>query len=397
MDSRDSDETHGPSGEVLVPERTEDGSYTLRSARFGQAYHSRHGAVTESLHVFLGAGFQHRLNAPGALRIRILELGLGTGLNALLTLATWRKLPEARQPQLEYIALEPIPLDGRVLSGLELASDAGVQQSDVDALHARPGAPHHQVAWDQQGRFTRLSDDWQAFAAATDLSFDLIYYDAFAPDSQPELWSEDRFKEAFLLLEAGGALVTYCAKGSVRRALEAAGFITERLPGPPGKREMLRATKPVDGLAPLKRFNVRVYFFLLDGDQVLLSDERIAGQSCTKWPGGGLEFGEGPLECVCREAMEELGQSIEPGALVHATGGFVRSAWRPDEQVLCHYYLAKLSAPARFPTADSPMDFSEGRGQSLRWVHLQTFDEQGLTFATDREACSALKAHLGIQ
>ena len=186
--------------------------------------------------------------------------------------------------------------------------------------------------------------------------------------------------------------------------MAAQGFKVERLPGPPGKREMLRATHPgVGGITP-DRFNVRAYFFLLRtsrGDdkrpgalEVLLSDERIAGKLCTKWPGGGVEFGEGPMDCVRREAEEELGQSISVERLIHATGDFVRSAWRPREQVLCQYYLASLVGEARFRVAVAPFDLAPGADQSFRWVPLDDLLPEALTFATDRSALEALRSDL---
>ena len=387
----------------LHPEQTADGSMTLQSDRFGQAYHSRHGARTESLHVFLGAGWEHKLSlmSPAA-PLRILEMGLGTGLNALLTLAAWRSLPEGRRPALTYVALEPHPVPPEVLRKLNTAQDAGVSPKDADALHARPDAGRHDVRWGEGARLIRLQQTWQEYAPSTDQQFDLIYFDAFAPDSQPELWTEERLREAHELLAPDGILVTYCSKGDVRRAMKAAGLNVEKLPGPPGKREMLRATRPdVDSAVP-RRFNVRVYFFLVsEGDaagkrQVLLSDEILAGKHCTKWPGGGLEFGEGPRDCALREAREELGQDIELGPLVHATGGFVRSAWRREEQVLCHYYFARLEGPVTFRVTDEPFDFDGGSVQSFRWVPLDDFDPGQLTFATDREAMGALMEGKGF-
>lgn len=394
-----------PSGEnqpnekgKLTVEPTADGSLTLQSERFGQSYHSRHGARTESLHVFLGAGWEHKLalassNAP----LRILEMGLGTGLNALLTLAAQRALPQGRRPALTYVALEPHPVPTHVLEQLNVAEDAGVRPEDVDALHARPEAPRHGVNWDEESSFLRLRDTWQEFVKSTPQEFDLIYFDAFAPNSQPELWTEQRFREAYDLLAPEGVLVTYCSKGDVRRAMESAGLLVEKLPGPPGKREMLRASRPDPARVVPRKFNVRVYFFLLSAagptgeNRILVSDEVIAGRRCAKWPGGGLEFGEGPRDCAKREAEEELGQSIELGPLVHATGTFVQSAWRPNEQVLCHYYLARLVEPAAFRVTDAPFDFEPGRNQSFRWESLSTFGPDQLTFATDREAFRVLK------
>ncbi|HCZ08790.1 MAG TPA: hypothetical protein DHV07_06735 [Flavobacteriales bacterium] len=387
--------------EELTAQRTADGSFTLHSLRFNQAYHSRHGAVTESLHVFLHAGFNHCIDGQTAPKpLRILELGLGTGLNALLTYSAWNAVPAARRPALEYVALEPHPLSSETLTEMALATDAGVSDAHVNALHDRHGAERHQVQWEDGARFVRLLQGWQEFAASETGTFDLIYYDAFAPDSQPELWAEERFKEAHELLNIGGMLVTYCSKGAVRRAMQSAGLVVEKLPGPPGKREMLRATRPDAENVPLKRFNVRVYFFLMDGttrgdvmgDRVLVSDEIIAGRRFTKWPGGGLEFGEGPGDCARREALEELGQPISLGPLVHATASFVRSAWRPDEQVLCHYYVARLDAAPTFRVTQELFDFEAGAKQSFRWVNLEKFEEGALSFATDREAWRAFTA-----
>lgn len=389
----------------LTPEVTGDGSSTLRSRRFGQGYHSRHGAVTESRHVFIDAGLRHRLATPlHGDRLRILELGLGTGLNALLTLKVWQDMPAGQRPGLDYVALEPHPIGDAALAALGTAADAGAETGDFTAIHGRPEAPVHAVDWGSDGSFTRRKLRWQDFAATASQRFDLIYFDAFAPDSQPELWSEARFGEAMAMLDPGGILVTYCAKGAVRRAMAARGFEVERLPGPPGKREMLRATHPgADGVTP-DRFNVRAYFFLLrasrirdDGScawEVLLSDELIGGKPCTKWPGGGVEFGEGPMDCVRREAEEELGQSISVGRLMHATGDFIRSAWRPREQVLCYYYLAALDGDARFRISTASFGFLPGEQQSFRWAQLDELPPGELTFETDRSALEALRSEL---
>ena len=394
--------------DALHPERTADGSWTLASSRFGQAYHSRHGALTESMHVFIQAGLLHRIASPDHPRaLRVLELGLGTGLNALLTLRIWRDLPASRRPDITYTALEPHPIPPSTLVALDPAGDASVQPEDAEAIHARHGAPRHDVEWGPGGRFTRWTMDWQSFANEAKQAFDLIYFDAFAPDSQPELWTEARFAEAFSLLAPRGLLVTYCAKGTVRRAMEAQGFAVEKLTGPPGKREMLRATRPVPEEVLPQRFNVRVYFMLVAGasdetldqgtaglnadDKVLVSDEVIAGRNCTKWPGGGLEFGEGPKDCAMREAREELGQDIVLGPLVHATGSFVRSAWRPEEQVLCQYYLARLDAPPTFEVTEVPFSADQSTAQTFRWVQLGDFDGSAFTFATDREAWAKVR------
>ena len=387
-----------------TPEPTKDGSMTLYSARYNQTYHSRNGAITESLHVFLNAGWQPKvqdLTSTGT--IRVLELGLGTGLNALLTLQAWRDLPANRQPAMDYVALEPAPLSSQERLQLDMHQ---VADPEVEALiHAHPELEQHHVQWGANAEFTRLRSTWQGFRREkSSAPFDVIYFDAFAPDTQPELWSLTRFEEAFEWLAPGGVLVTYCAKGAVRRAMVDAGFRVERLPGPPGKREMLRATRPHWGEMTVRRFNVRVYFFLLDrplidgqpdpDSQVLLSDEFLSGKNCTKWPGGGLEFGEGPRECALREAEEELGQPIALGPLVHATGNFVRSSWRGEEQVLCQYYLATLISPVEFRVATELHAYPGENAESFRWKPLSKVDKQDLTFEVDQDAIQALKDKL---
>ena len=134
----------------------------------------------------------------------------------------------------------------------------------------------------------------------------------------------------------------------------------------------------------MRRFNVRVYFFLVEGeggftdispeDRVLISDEWIGGRRCTKWPGGGLEFGEGPRDCAQREALEELGQAIELG------------------QVLCYYYLARLKGPAAFRMATEPFDFEGDAVQSFRWEKAGDLNPEAFSFGTDREAWQVLTA-----
>lgn len=381
---------------------TKDGSMTLYSEHFNQTYHSRNGAVTESLHVFLEAGWHHKIK-QGPSAIRILELGLGTGLNALLTLKAWRAKPKGAPTSLEYVALEPFPLFP--IERRELQMHQVVDPEAESEIHANPAGEQHRVEWGENAHFTRIRSTWQAYQRSkSNAPFDVIYFDAFAPDTQPDLWSLERFQEAFNWLSPGGILVTYCAKGRVRRAMVDAGFRVEQLPGPPGKREMLRATRPPWGEMTVQRFNVRVYFFLLDqpflnqrphpNSNVLLSDEFLSGRDCTKWPGGGLEFGEGPRDCAIREAQEELGQPIDLGPLIHATGNFIRSSWRGEEQVLCHYYLATLKDAVQFRVATHPFDYPAENVESFRWIPLKDVDADHLSFQVDRDALAQLKSTL---
>lgn len=218
-----------PRPRMLV--RTADGSRTLTWG--AEHYHSIHGAVQESTHVFIRAG----LEQVGKPRADVLEVGLGTGLNLLLT---WIRCLEGKIT-VSYHALEPFPLGADELFALGHCEDLawpGLHEPFV-ALMMGPAD-----AWQEALgglRFKRSLTDARAFDAVE--AYDVIYFDAFAPNHQPELWGADVFQRMHRALRPGGILVTYCAKGDARRAMRAAGFDAERLPGPPGKREMLRARK----------------------------------------------------------------------------------------------------------------------------------------------------------
>jgi tRNA U34 5-methylaminomethyl-2-thiouridine-forming methyltransferase MnmC len=215
---------------VLI-EKTADGSLTVLDTRTGSTYHSRHGARAESMHVFIQNGLNRRLEQRPR-QLRILEMGLGTGLNVLLTSIAVADTEVA----IDYHALEAFPLPERVWQAIVAYETA--HQGMFRAIHEAP--------WDEAAAIGRLSltKHHLPLERFTDSkTFDLIYYDAFEPATQPELWTEDVFHRLYALTSAGGVLVTYCAKGSVRRAMQAAGFVVERLPGPPFKREMLRAAR----------------------------------------------------------------------------------------------------------------------------------------------------------
>ncbi len=212
--------------------RTADGSRTL--AWGTEHYHSVHGAVQESTHVFIKAGLEH-VGKPHA---DVLEVGLGTGLNLLLT---WIRCLEGKLT-VAYQALELYPLSAGQLIALDHCADLawpGLHEPFVALMTGAEGRWH-----DALGglRFMRAGIDARMHDAEE--AYDVIYFDAFAPSHQPELWTREVFERMHRALRPGGVLVTYCAKGDVRRAMQGAGFQVERLPGPPGKREMLRATKP---------------------------------------------------------------------------------------------------------------------------------------------------------
>ena len=210
---------------------TEDGSHTLYLPDIDETYHSIHGAVNESTHVFLRAG----LDLCHKLKLRVLEVGFGTGLNAYLTALE----TERRNIEIDYVSVEKFPLSADIYEKLNFGDIIGDNQVLFQSIH--------RTDWGEKKKLTplfyleKLQSDFTALSLQG--KFDVIYYDAFSPDKQAELWTEDIFAKLFASTEEAGVLTTYCAKGAVRRAMQAAGFIVERIPGPVGKREMLRAKR----------------------------------------------------------------------------------------------------------------------------------------------------------
>ncbi len=216
---------------------TADGSHTLFAPQFDEHYHSVHGAIAESEHVFLNAGFAH---LPKHLPlVRILEMGFGTGLNAFLTCLAAKN----QRRTVCYTAIEAYPIATEQALRLNYAEQLGLpdQQPLFEALHR--AAPNQQVSIQPHFCLHQQIGDLLT-TPLPEAHYHLLYYDAFAPTSQPELWTSAVFEQLYHALLPQGILVTYCAKGSVKRALKEAGFVLETLPGPPRKREMTRATKP---------------------------------------------------------------------------------------------------------------------------------------------------------
>lgn len=214
---------------------TADGSHTLFVPAMDEHYHSVNGAVQESMHVFIEAGLR-RVGKP---EVRILEIGFGTGLNAFLTL---RERERTGIQTILYYSVERYPLEPAVTEALNYGSHIWTEREELfTALHAAPWNVPAEIA---EG-FVLQKIEGDASTCELPGEIDLIYFDAFAPDKQPEMWTPALFRRLAVCMAPGGILVTYCAKGEVRRRLAETGFRMERLQGPPGKRHMLFGRWPL--------------------------------------------------------------------------------------------------------------------------------------------------------
>ena len=214
---------------------TGDGSHSIESKQFGVPYHSRNGAVQETFHVFINAALHPQSEEKQTLSI--LDIGFGTGLNALATLIESQKLALI----IDYTAVEAFPLPLAVVEQLNYIDQ--LQLPDLAdsfiEMHSSSWGQKHQIS--NQFGLTKLKQRFESLQFNE--AFDIIYYDAFAPNAQPELWDEPIMKNMYNALKANGVLTTYCAKGAFKRTLKKIGFQVEAIPGPPGKREMTRAWK----------------------------------------------------------------------------------------------------------------------------------------------------------
>jgi tRNA U34 5-methylaminomethyl-2-thiouridine-forming methyltransferase MnmC len=222
---------------------TRDGSHTIAIPALDVTFHSIHGAIQESTHVFIDAALRYTLAKPelhaAGTCLNILEMGFGTGLNALLTL---QEVIGAER-EVYYQSVEQYPLTPAETKGLNYAAQLG------DAALEPYLAALHSSAWNQDIPLHPCLTLHKSHTSLEQLTvsrlFHMIYYDAFAPRAQPELWTTEIFEKLIGCLLPGGILVTYCSKSVVRRAMQAAGFEVVKIPGPYGKREMLRAIKPI--------------------------------------------------------------------------------------------------------------------------------------------------------
>jgi tRNA U34 5-methylaminomethyl-2-thiouridine-forming methyltransferase MnmC len=213
---------------------TSDGSRSLYMPELDETYHSRHGAVQEAYHVFIRSGLDLFKKDT---QVRILEMGFGTGLNCLITLLEANR----RNLKISYCGLEAYPVEVDVARELNYPEAVGQKETEPIFEELHNSAWGEPVKIDKGFELKKVKGKFSDFKETH--SFDLIYFDAFGPRVQPDLWTEAMFRKMYVALDEKGVLVTYSAKGSVRRAMLEVGFEVERLPGPPGKREMLRASK----------------------------------------------------------------------------------------------------------------------------------------------------------
>ncbi len=217
--------------EILI---TSDGSTTIHLPAWNEQYHSKHGAIQEAYHVFIKYGLNQFITTKN---LNILEIGFGTGLNAFITYLEVKK----HQLIIDYVGVEAYPVTQKEISQLNYVTELNVkeEQAVFDTMHS--------LSWDKRHDISAsfsLTKQKQFFDEIDDVdAYNIIYFDAFGARVQPELWTVEIFKKMYKALKQNGVLVTYSAKGSVRRAMQEVGFKVERLPGPPMKREMLRATK----------------------------------------------------------------------------------------------------------------------------------------------------------
>lgn len=211
---------------------TSDGSHTIYVPEIDEHYHSIHGAVQESAFIFIKNG----LDVCKADPISILEVGFGTGLNTLLTVI--RSMTGTRQ--VNYTALEKHPLDINILNSLNHHQFAGEKGMEIfQIIHSSPWNLNVKIC--KNFNLKKIKADFTKDKLSG--SYDLIYFDAFGPDKQPEMWTRELFTEISSVTNKNGILVTYSAKGEVQRSLKACGFDVSLIPGPPGKRQMIRAVK----------------------------------------------------------------------------------------------------------------------------------------------------------
>jgi tRNA U34 5-methylaminomethyl-2-thiouridine-forming methyltransferase MnmC len=213
---------------------TSDGSKTLYHPEIGEHYHSRHGAVQESRYVFLGKGLEYYLKQNPSGAVSILEIGFGTGLNFLLSAEHCRN----KSIQLDYTGVEAYPITAAILT--QTGYGAYVDPTLWEAFRLHYTDSLHAMQTIVDGCLLEIAP-CQVLRFATEKRYDVLYFDAFAAAHQPDMWTEETLRYVCAFLKPGGIFVTYAITGHLKRTLKAMGFTIEKVPGAPGKREMLRA------------------------------------------------------------------------------------------------------------------------------------------------------------
>jgi tRNA U34 5-methylaminomethyl-2-thiouridine-forming methyltransferase MnmC len=216
--------------------QTDDGSHSLFVPSLNENYHSTHGAKQEAEHIFIKDALAY--NAEKKQVLNVLEIGFGTGLNAFLTL----QYSQNNDLEVHYYGVEKYPVSEIEYTQLNYAAGDKMLKKQFVALHNAVWGQEFEIS--HQFYIKKIQSDFREMKLPTDY-FDVVYFDAFGPDVQPELWSEDIFKNIYQSMKNGGVLTTYSVKGDVRRAMKSVGFEVKKIPGPPGKREITRAVKAI--------------------------------------------------------------------------------------------------------------------------------------------------------
>lgn len=228
---------------------SEDGSKTLALEEFQESYHSVHGALSESMHIFIKEGLFYYLDKYSERsQISILEAGLGTGLNCLLTAIELRNYPLKKMVQYTSVEKYPVTLGEAELLDYPALFPGNDEAGDIyKTIHGSTWNSMTDIS--ESISLLKIKNSFEEeFPKLSYQSIDIVYYDAFSPETQPELWSDSIFREIFRALKPGGILVTYSSKGIVKRALRESGFEVKRLQGPKGKKHIVRAEKPLTKL-----------------------------------------------------------------------------------------------------------------------------------------------------
>ena len=216
--------------------KTSDGSHTIYNSELNETYHSLHGSINESNTVYIQNGLEYYIKKKSRKKINILEVGFGTGLNFLLTYSFLEK----RKEKIFYHTIEPYPLPNEVTEKLNYVSEVGEQYREIFSLS-------HNLENDKKNHISENLEFLKSKNSLQDIElnhrYDIIYFDAFAPSKQPSMWEKKNLEKIYSTMKNHSVLVTYCSSGQFKRDLKSIGFNVNVLPGPKGKKEMIRAIK----------------------------------------------------------------------------------------------------------------------------------------------------------